>query len=154
LVSALDGLAIGESLWTAQQILGKPQPAVFRQLPALQWKRPSGLVITVLTGKDGNIVLVDETAAAGDQPTAYVEENSRETDLVFNQDSHTNVNSALQAPGTAGCKSSFGADCWEYQYDRGIVLRADFAPNGAADGVLRELTLADPSLLKQLHFGE
>lgn len=127
---------------------------MFRQVPATQWKLPSGLVITVLTARDGTVTLVDETAAAGTQPTALVDEDMRETGLTFNQDSHANVGSVLQAPVTGGCKSSFGADCWLYHYDRGVVMRTDFAPSGQADGGLREVTLAVPSLLAQLHFDE
>lgn len=151
MVSALDGIAIGETLWTAQQLLGKPQPAIFRQVPALQWKQPSGLVITILTAKDGTVTLVNETSAVTDDPTGIAEEASRITGLMFNKDTHSSL--ALQAPSTP-CKGSTGGDCWDYQYDRGVVMRAEFAANGQGDPVLREVTLADQSLLQQLHFDE
>lgn len=154
MIAALDGVFIGENLAGAESLLGKPQPAIFRQVPALQWKQPSGLVITVLTARDGTVTLVDETAPAGTQPLGIVNEDMRETGVTFNQDSHVNVGTVLQAPVTGGCKSGFGADCWLYHYDRGVVLRADFAPSGSADGVLREVTLADPALLQQLHFDQ
>ena len=106
----------------------------------------------MLTARDGSITLVDETAPAGTQATGLVDEDMRESGLMFNQDSHVNLGGVLQAPVTSGCKSSFGADCWLYHYDRGVVLRADFAPSGSADGVLREVTLAEPALLQSLHF--
>ena len=154
MIAALDGVFIGENLEGAVSLLGKPQPAIFRQVPAMQWKQSSGLVITVLTARDGSITLVDETAPAGVAPTGLIDEDMRESGLTFNQDSHVNVATVLQAPVTSGCKSSFGADCWLYHYDRGVVLRADFAPSGKADGVLREATLAVPSLLQQLHFDQ
>lgn len=124
---------------------------MFRQVPAMQWKQPSGLVITVITAKNGSITLVNETSAAGDDPTGIVEEDSRVSGLMFNKDTHATL--ALQAPSTA-CKGSPGADCWDYQYDRGIVLRAEFTVDGQGDTVLRDATLADPSLLQQLHIYE
>ncbi len=149
MIAALDGLFIGENFSAAQSALGKPQTAVFRQLPAYQWKQPLGLVITVLTAKDGSIRLVDESASAADQPTGIAEEDSRITGLMFNAGSRASL--ALEAPAT-DCKSSFGSQCFEYHYDRNIVLRADFAAGAGADGVLREVTLAPQSLLQELQF--
>ena len=149
MIAALDSLFIGENFAAAQSTLGKPQAVVFHQLPAYQWKQPSGLVITVLTGKDGSITLVDESAAAGDDPTGLAEEDSTESGLMFNKDTHATL--ALEAPATA-CKGSSGAGCWEYHYDRDVLMRADFAPAGQADGVLREVTLANASILQELHF--
>ncbi len=154
MIAALDGVFVGENLEGAKSLLGKSQPAIFRQMPAQQWKQPSGLIITVLTARDGSITLVDETAAAGIQAVGLVDEDMRETYVTFNQDSHVNVGSVLTAPVTGGCKSSFGADCWLYHYDRGVVLRADFAANGSANGLLREVTLAQPALLQALHFDQ
>lgn len=122
---------------------------MFRQLPAYQWKQTSGLVITVLTAKDGSITLVDESAAAADQPTGIAEEDSRFSGLMFNAGNHASL--ALEAPAT-DCKSSFGSQCFEYHYDRNVVMRADFAASGSADGILREVTLAPQSLLQELQF--
>lgn len=152
MIAALDGAFIGENFSGAELLLGKPQQVIFRQVPASQWKQSSGLVITVITARDGTITLVDETAPAGTQALGIVNEDMRETGVTFNQDSHANVGTVLQAPVTGGCKSSFGADCWLYHYDRGVVMRADFAPSGSSDSVLRELTLANPSVLESLHF--
>jgi len=150
LIAALDTLFIGENFAAAQDVMGKPQTVIFHQLPAHQWKQSSGLVITVLTARDGTITLVDETAAPGDTPTGLVEEDARESGLMFNTGNHTDL--ALEAPSTP-CKGSLGADCWEFHYDHDVLLRADFAPNGTADGVLREATLASQSLLQELHIG-
>jgi hypothetical protein len=152
LIAALDGLFIGENFSAAQAELGKPQAVVFRQMPAFQWKQTSGLVITVLTARDGTITLVDESAAPADQPTGLAEENSRITGLLFNAGDHSTL--ALDAPATT-CKGSFGGDCSLYHYDRNVFLRVDFAPvAGSAGGVVREATLADQSLLQSLHFDQ
>jgi hypothetical protein len=151
LIAALDGLFIGENLAGAQTLLGKPQPAVFRQLPAYQWKQPSGLVITIITAKDGSISMVNESAAPSDDPTGLAEEDSRISGLGFNKDTHASL--ALDAPATP-CKATVGTECWEYQYNRGVVMRAQFTPDGQGDMVLRDVTLANPSLLEQLHIYE
>ncbi len=143
---------LGEPITTAGgplASLGKPQTVVFRQMPGYQWRLSTGLVITVLTGPGGGITLIDESAAPPDQPLGVATEDSREIGYTFNQSSHVNLD--LEAPATA-CKGSFGADCWEYHYADGLTLRADFAPNGSADGVLREVTLAHDKLLQELHF--
>jgi hypothetical protein len=150
LIAALDGLFIGESLSGAQTLLGKPQPAVYRQLPAYQWKQPSGLVITVVA-KGGSITLVNETAAPSDDPTGLAEEDSRISGLMFNKDTHASL--ALDAPANP-CKATAGTECWEYQYDRGVVMRAQFTPDGQGDMVLRDVTLGNPPLLEQLHIYE
>ncbi|HEX8805641.1 MAG TPA: hypothetical protein VF741_01785 [Candidatus Aquilonibacter sp.] len=153
MIVGLDGLFIGESLQTANLMLGKPQQVIFRQVPAWQWKQPSGLVITAIVGRDGTITLVDESAAPDNKTSGLAEEDSRESAMMFNADTHASL--ALQAPSTA-CKVNASADteCWEYQYDRGIVLRAQFTPDGQGDKVLRDVTLANPSLLAQLHIDE
>jgi hypothetical protein len=146
LIAALDGVFIGENLSAAESMLGKSQAAIFHQLPARQWKQTSGLVITVLTAKDGSITLVNETTGVSDDPTGIAEEDSRISGLMFNKDTHASL--ALQAPSTP-CKEST-TECWEYHYDRGVIMRADFAPSGQGDPVLREVTLAQPLLLQQL----
>jgi hypothetical protein len=151
LIAALDGVFIGENFAASQSYLGKPQPAIFRQVPAFQWKQPSGLVITVIVARDGSITLVNETSATTDDPTGLALEDSRISGLMFNKDTHQSI--ALQAPATA-CTGSAGTECWDYHYDRGVVMRAEFAPDGQGDKVLREVTLAQPSLLQQLHIGE
>ncbi|HEX8827986.1 MAG TPA: hypothetical protein VF778_07725, partial [Xanthobacteraceae bacterium] len=153
LIIGLDGLFIGESLQTSHLMLGTPQPAIFRQVPAWQWKRPSGLVITAIVGHDGTITLINETAAPDDNATGLAEEDSRESAMMFNADTHASL--ALQAPSTA-CKggAAAGTQCWEYQYDRDTVLRAQFTPDGQGDTVLRDVTVASPSLLAQLHIDE
>jgi hypothetical protein len=142
---------IGEPLHTAAESLGKPETVVFRGTPGYAWRQADGLVITVLTGANGWITLIDETAAPPNQPTGVLEEDSRESGATFNQSSHADLD--LQAQTTT-CKGSAGAGCWQYHYDNDLVLRTDFAPNGTADGVLREMTLAHRSLLQQLHFDE
>ena len=140
---------LGEPLATASAAMGKPQAVIFRQIPGYQWRRPTGLVITVLTSPGGGITLIDETAATADQPLGLGEEDSREYGFTFNQSTHVNLD--VDAPSTA-CKGNFGADCWAYQYDNGLILRFDFAAGGAASGILREVTLANQSLLQKLQF--
>lgn len=142
---------IGEPLHTAADALGKPAAVVFRGAPGYAWRQSDGLVITVLTGANGWITLIDETATPPDQPAGIVDEDSRESGFTLNQSSRADLD--LQTQPTQ-CKGSFGADCWAYHYDGNLVLRADFAPNGKADGTLREITLADRPLLQQLHFEE
>jgi len=142
---------IGEPLHTAADALGKPEAVVFRDTRGYAWRQSGGLVITVLTAPNGYITLIDETAAPPDQPTGVVDEDATESGFTFNQSSHTNLD--LNAPVTR-CKGSFGADCWQYHYDNDLILRADFAPSGHADGFLREMTLAKHALLQQLHFDE
>ncbi len=139
---------LGEPLPTATAAMGKPQAVIFREMPGYQWRQSSGLVITVLTGANGGITLIDETAAPPDQPLGLATEDSREIGYTFNQSSHTGL--ALEAPSTL-CKGTFGADCWEYHYDNDLMMRFDFAANGTADGSLREVTLANESLLQKLH---
>lgn len=150
MIAALDGVFIGENIDGAISLLGKPQPAVYRQVPALQWKQPSGLVITVVV-RNGGVVLVNETTATGDDPTGVAEEDSTLTGLMFNQDTHAAL--SLQAPSFA-CKSGAGTECWEYRYERGVVLRTQFTPDGKGNMVLRDATLGDPSVLAQLHVYE
>jgi hypothetical protein len=140
---------VGEPLATASMSLGKPQAVIFRQTPANQWRQASGLVITVITGPNGGITLIDESAAASDQPLGVAGEDARESGFTFNQSSHANLN--LDAPSTS-CKGSFGADCWEYHYDNDLIMRMDFAANGTPNGVLREVTLGKQSFLRQLQF--
>lgn len=142
---------IGEPLHTAADALGKPAAVVFRGTPGYAWRQSDGLVITVLTGANGWITLIDMTAAPPDQPTGILDEDSRESGFTLNQSGRADLD--LQTQPTQ-CKGNFGADCWAYQYDNDLLLRADFAPNGKADGVLREITLAHQPLLKQLHFDE
>ncbi len=142
---------IGEPFHTAESSLGTPQAVVFRGSPGYAWRRPDGLVITVLTAPNGWITLIDETAAPPAQPDDTVVEDSRESGFTLNQSSRTNLD--LDAPATK-CKGNFGADCWEFHYDNDLILRADFAPNGTADGVLRDITLAHDPLLQQLHIDE
>lgn len=139
---------LGEPLSTASVAMGKPQAVIFREMPGYQWRQSTGLVITVLIGANGGITLIDETAAPADQPLGLATEDSREIGYTFNQSGHTNV--ALEAPSTL-CKGNFGADCWEYHYDNDLTMRFDFAANGTADGSLREVTLANESLLQKLH---
>ena len=141
---------LGEPVDTASLSLGKPQTVVFRQLPGYQWHLSTGLVITVITGPNGGIKLIDETAAPADQPLGLATEDSREFGFTFNQGSHTTLD--LDAPSLA-CKGAFGADCWAYQYSNAVIMRFDFAGSDpTAGGVLREVTLADGALLQQLHF--
>jgi hypothetical protein len=141
---------LGEPVDTASLSLGKPQTVVYRQLPGYQWHLSTGLVITVVTGAGGGIKLIDETAAPADQPLGLATEGAREFGFTLNQSTHADL--GLDAPSTA-CKGNFGADCWEYHYDNGLIMRTDFAGSGpAADGVLREVTLANESLLQQLNF--
>ncbi|MGB6062642.1 MAG: hypothetical protein WBG27_13110 [Candidatus Aquilonibacter sp.] len=139
---------MGEPLATATVEFGKPRTAIFREVPGYQWRKSSGLVVTVLTDPSGCITLIDETAAPPDQPVGRANEGAREIGYTFNLSSHVNV--FLEAPGTL-CKGNFGADCWEYQYDNDLRIRADFAASGAADGLLREVTLGKQSLMQQLH---
>ena len=150
LIAALDGVFIGEYINVATDLLGKPQPAIFRQVPALQWKQPSGLVITVVVNH-GVIKLVNETAAATDDPTGVVEEDSTLIGMMFNKDTHATL--PLQATSTP-CKSVAGTECWEYQYNQGIVLRAQFTADGQGGMVLRDTTLGLPATLQQLHIYE
>lgn len=142
---------IGEPLHTAADALGKPAAVVFRGQPGYAWRQSDGLVITVLTGPNGWITLIDETATPPDQPTGILDEDSRESGFTLNQSSHSDL--ALEAQATQ-CKGSFGASCWTYQYDNDLVMRTDFAPSGKTDGILREITLAHRPLLQQLHFDE
>jgi hypothetical protein len=142
---------IGEPLHTAVDELGKPAAVVFRGTPGYAWRQSDGLVITVLTAPNGWITLIDVTAAPPDQPTGILDEDSTETGFTLNQSSRTDLNLKTQP---THCKGNFGADCWAYQYDGNLVMRADFAPNGKSDGVLREITLAHQPLLQQLHFDE
>jgi hypothetical protein len=141
---------LGEPLDTAALSLGKPQTVVYRQLPGYQWHLSSGLVITVVTGQGGGIKLVDETAAPADQPLGLATEDSREFGFTLNQSTHADL--GLDAPSTA-CKGNFGADCWEYHYDNGLIMRTDFSATGnSTGGTLREVTLANESFMQQLHF--
>jgi hypothetical protein len=141
---------VGEPLATASIAMGKPKAVIFREMPGYQWRQSSGLVITVITGLDGGIALIDESATPPDQPLGLAGEDARESGFTFNQSGHANLN--LDAPSTS-CKGNFGADCWEYHYDNDLIMRMDFAANsGSTDGILREVTLAKQSLLQQLHF--
>jgi len=141
---------LGEPIATASGAMGKPQTVIFRQMPGYQWRLSTGLVVTVVTGPGGGIELIDETAAPPDQPLGLAEEDSSEFGFTFNQSTHADMD--LEAP-TTSCKGSFGADCWEYHYDHDVMMRADFATTGApTGGTLRELTLANESILHELHF--
>jgi len=149
LIAALENIFLGEPLAGVSATLGAPAAVVFHDRHGYQWRQKSGLVITVLTSSSGEVELVDLTAAPSDQPPGVVDEDSQESGFTLNQSGYADLD--LNAPDTA-CEGGFGAQCREYHYDGGLELRADFAPNGSAPGVLREMTLADDSLLHELHF--